>query len=115
MRKTIEVTRTYLGGYLEIEYSSHGLIHREDGPAVIHCSKDEKKIYTEYWFTSGKLHREDGPAMIDYTYHLGDQCHTWSLHGHRYNTFNEWVKEVDIPEEKLVELKLKFHDDDVVQ
>lgn len=34
-----------------------GVLHREDGPAVI--GKDEHKE----WWVNGKLHREDGPAI----------------------------------------------------
>ena len=34
-----------------------GMLHREDGPAVIDSGD-------EYWYKDGKLHREDGPAVI---------------------------------------------------
>ena len=36
-----------------------GLLHREDGPAII------EKDGTEYWYKDGKWHREDGPAIIE--------------------------------------------------
>jgi len=35
-----------------------GLLHREDGPALIN------KFGTESWYRDGKYHREDGPAKI---------------------------------------------------
>ena len=39
-------------------YNEHGVIHREDGPAVIYSNGD-----FEYWLC-GKRHRQDGPAVI---------------------------------------------------
>jgi len=36
-----------------------GLLHREDGPAVIF------KDGTEYWYKAGQRHREGGPAILD--------------------------------------------------
>lgn len=36
-----------------------GLLHREDGPAVI------KKNGYKAWYKDGLRHREDGPAMIN--------------------------------------------------
>lgn len=38
-------------------YNKEGVIHRENGPAVIYPSG------TEYWYRNGKYHREDGPAV----------------------------------------------------
>jgi hypothetical protein len=38
-------------------YYNNGLLHREDGPAMIFASG------TKYWLQNGKLHREDGPAV----------------------------------------------------
>ena len=35
-----------------------GLIHREDGPAIIY------KDGAQYWYKNGKYHRDDGPAAI---------------------------------------------------
>jgi hypothetical protein len=39
-----------------IEYYSHGLRHREVGPASFNQ-------YMKYWFFKGRLHRKDGPAI----------------------------------------------------
>lgn len=41
------------------EYLEDGLLHREDGPAVV-CSDG-----LEAWYRHGLLHREDGPAVAD--------------------------------------------------
>ena len=35
----------------------NGVVHREDGPAVIIPGS------IEYWFRNGNIHREDGPAI----------------------------------------------------
>lgn len=37
-------------------YNERGLLHREDGPAVIYSNGDKE------WWQNGKLHRLDGPA-----------------------------------------------------
>jgi hypothetical protein len=38
-------------------YTHHGLIHRDDGPAII------SPTY-QIWASHGLIHRDDGPAMI---------------------------------------------------
>lgn len=38
-------------------YKKNGLLHREDGPALILADG------TKYWYNEGKLHRLDGPAI----------------------------------------------------
>lgn len=62
---------------------SHAIIHREDGPAIIHFSNRLKEWYKDgvrhrldgpavesfdgkmqEWWVNGELHREDGPAKI---------------------------------------------------
>jgi hypothetical protein len=45
-------------GYGTIEYYKNGLLHREDGPAVI-TNKDYKE-----WWNEGLLHNLNGPARI---------------------------------------------------
>lgn len=83
-----------------------GLLHREDGPAVI-----GHEGY-EYWYKNGVLHREDGPAVVhapsgaEWWYHRG------SLHREdgpaivRSNpTYNEyWFHGIQTTAQKLVEL-----------
>jgi len=48
----------------------NGLLHREDGPAIIGPGG-----YQE-WYRNGELHREDGPAVI-----YRDVAQYWYLHG----------------------------------
>jgi hypothetical protein len=55
--------RIYGPAYINRHYKwemwyKDGLLHREDGPAIIH--KNNK-----YWFQEGTLHRMDGPAVED--------------------------------------------------
>lgn len=35
----------------------HGVVHRDDGPAVVYPNGEK------WWFQFGKQHREDGPAI----------------------------------------------------
>ena len=44
----------------KLEYYKDGVLHREDGPAVIYDNG------INYWYKFGKIHREDGPA-VDWT------------------------------------------------
>ena len=43
----------------------NGVLHREEGPAVIWYGSSGNKLYEE-WRNGGCLHREDGPAIIHY-------------------------------------------------
>lgn len=70
----------------EIRTYADGVIHREDGPAII-------DIFGNFWWlTNGELHREDGPAIIysdgdGLNAHLkkGDKFWTcWYLNGQRH-------------------------------
>lgn len=44
--------------FRDVWYDENGLLHRDDGPAVIMHGAGEK------WFRHGKLHRDDGPAVV---------------------------------------------------
>jgi hypothetical protein len=83
----------FLGGIENITYTNRGIVHRQDGPAVISYDKygiafmiwvkhgkkhnigkpafiqfyyeNGKKRHIEIWYENGKLHRLDGPARID--------------------------------------------------
>ena len=74
-------------------YNEAGLLHREDGPAIIYASGSKHwcingQLHREdgpaieaasgdrYWYRNGKLHREDGPAVI---YQNGTR--KWLLNG----------------------------------
>lgn len=64
----------------EMWYMKKGILHRDDGPAIITYHNydnkfhqilydwfkymPEQQIFKQTWFRYGKLHREDGPAMI---------------------------------------------------
>lgn len=37
--------------------TNRGVLHREDGPAIIYTNGEH------WWFLDGLLHREDGPAV----------------------------------------------------
>jgi hypothetical protein len=58
-------------------YMNSGLLHREDGPALIWSSKS--RGYFEEWRINGCRHREDGPAArfpaFDQWYTNGVFCH----------------------------------------
>lgn len=47
-----------IDGEVNMCWYRHGLLHRDDGPAVVIPG------HREMWFQNGLLHREDGPAVI---------------------------------------------------
>lgn len=49
------IRKKYLG---IVEYTLNGLLHREDGPALIYPRS------SLFWYKHGKMHRTDGPAAI---------------------------------------------------
>lgn len=53
-----------------IWYSALGMVHREDGPALVYKSGREE------WWKNNQLHREDGPAISDTNYKA------WAIRGH---------------------------------
>jgi hypothetical protein len=65
-------------------YNGNGLIHREDGPAVIHKDGLIYSITSGYqaYYMHGKRHKEDGPAYIH-----EDGSKSWWINGliHREN------------------------------
>lgn len=82
-----------------LSYYDDSLLHRPDGPAVIHPNGDYEwylggkrhrvggpalqKNECEQWFIDGKCHREDGPAFIYYDHF------TYGYNG----GFKQWYKE----------------------
>jgi hypothetical protein len=85
-------------------YYKNGLIHRENGPAVIRAHQqcyykngvlhrdgdlpaiinsgnigEDQKIYSEVYYKHGQIHRDDGPAMMwstgSYKYFKHDKVH----------------------------------------
>ena len=51
----------YVTSDKETRYSLNGLLHREDGPALI---RDTGRGRNQTWYMHGKKHRLDGPAYI---------------------------------------------------
>ena len=62
-----------------ITWTMDGLLHREDGPAIIFPQSGIR------WYQFGKRHREDGPAV---EYPNGDK--EWWLNGVEYEPM-EWL------------------------
>lgn len=59
-------TEYYEDGQLKKEeWYKNGVLHRENGPAVVNYWLGKKK-YLEEWYKGGQLHREDGPALVEY-------------------------------------------------
>lgn len=54
-------------------YNEFGLLHREDGPAIIYSDG------MQCWYYNGQKHRENGPAVIH-----PDEVKSWWLHGKRH-------------------------------
>ena len=75
-----------------VEYYKNGVLHREDGPALIKENGDKE------WYFNGVLHRDDGPAI---ELHNGER--SWFTNGKREDTYgNDYIvcpsikKKVDI-------------------
>lgn len=56
LEKRDEISTNLISGVTK--YWRNGLLHRDDGPAVIYPNGEMK------WYQNGQLHREDGPACI---------------------------------------------------
>lgn len=52
-------------------WTLNGVLHRDDGPAVILANVREE------WYQHGLRHRDDGPAVIEH-----DECQLWYRNGH---------------------------------
>ena len=105
----------------ETAYYKNGILHREDGPALVECDGSlewyqhgqlhrvngpavEDVDGTKEWWQYGQLHRIDGPAIEhpdDYT--------EWAFNGCIYKTMDEWAEEVGIFDtDDFTMLKLKW-------
>ena len=62
------------------EYLSNGILHREDGPAIIYSDGTKK------WFFQGQLHRKGGPA-IEYP----DGTCEWYVNGCCYSLWSHSI------------------------
>ena len=81
--------RTFQDGYETNYWLKDGLLHREDGPAVVYYNGDK------IWYKNGLCHREDGPAVEHY-----DGYKSWWYNGEMLSCKSQ--KEFD----KLMKLKL---------
>lgn len=71
MNKQLEKRRVFDDGTPGVKYYLNGVLHREDGPAVIWRNG------TKHWLIHGKSHRSDGP------------CTEWSDGEKRYSFYSE--------------------------
>lgn len=72
----------YISKRYQIEkWYKDGILHRANGPAVIHKN-------SRIWYYEGKLHRLDGPAIVN----LGEAKQYW-IDGVRYSP-KEYKKEI---------------------
>lgn len=60
--------------YIYCKWMQNNEIHRENGPAIEHCTGSK-----EYWI-KGKLHRSDGPAITN----SNNTIHQWYYNGFRH-------------------------------
>ena len=49
-------------GTVVMRWYKNGMLHRENGPAMI--TKNSDKTTLESWYINGQLHRNDAPAII---------------------------------------------------
>jgi len=80
-----------------IRYSLNGRLHRLDGPAFIYPDG------TQSWWLNGKYHRTDGPAII-----YVDGTEEWYLNDRKYS-FTDYCKQLKLPDEDIIILKLKYN------
>jgi hypothetical protein len=68
-----------------VEYrDENGVLHREDGPALIYNNGEEN------WYKRGRLHRENGlPAIIKKEYKL------YMVNGRRHNEYGPGYENID--------------------
>ena len=76
------------------KWFQHGKLHRDNGPAKI-SRRSLPGWYVEKWFQYGQVHRDDGPAVV-----MTDGTTKWYSHGHlhredgpaieRASGVNEW-------------------------
>jgi hypothetical protein len=79
--------------YWEIHHQNdNGMLHREDGPAIIHSDGDE------FWYKEGMLHREDGASFIvrnKKTYYINNKrIKVYNDEEFKKFVFNEKIKRV---------------------
>lgn len=81
----------------EQHWHTHGLRHRDGGPAIINA------IGKQVWYKLDSVHRSDGPAKI---YPDGTEEFWWE--GRPCADIREWLQFNPCKTEDLVMLKLKY-------
>lgn len=93
----------YEDGWGLQQYFKNGIIHRDDGPALISEDSIDKRWC---WFVEGLPHRLDGPAAC-----FGDDKYVWAVLDNRVP--QDWLDEnvqdpFHITKEEQVLMKLAF-------
>lgn len=78
-----------------------GILHREDGPAIIRTDG------SEVWCVDGRRHRLDGPAI---RYHPLNptEYNVWWINGYRINSLKVYQEKTGCSDERLTALMLKW-------
>lgn len=86
---TVKITKC------KTEYKLCSLLHREDGPAVVHANDLQE------WYRYGQLHRLDGPAVV-YTdglqlWYQNGKMHRWDGPATEYvNGMQAWLQHEEL-------------------
>lgn len=80
-------------------FDSDGMMHRDDGPAVIWASGVEE------WYQHGNRHREDGPAFID---PQRTSAIAWYVRGLYILNYEAFQKITNCNDQHITFLKLKW-------
>jgi hypothetical protein len=74
----------YAGEIQKVEYRWHGLLHREDGPALLTYNAGEPEI--EGWFRFNRCHRDprDGPAYVCWGLDRIPMIYSYYLHDYDF-------------------------------
>lgn len=93
-----------------LEWWKEGLLHRENGPSMIHQIPDSNCPFYYRYHQKGFLHRLDGPAIIEY------KRTEWWFNGHNVDNFIfQWFFEIGIDHKNLSDedksmIYMKWHD-----
>ena len=75
-------------GHRQEAWTKEGMLHHEDGPAVLVRDRKTGDILLEQYWNQGELHRDDAPAVIQYCpVARGIKLEQYWVHGrpHRLN------------------------------
>ncbi|OGC53802.1 hypothetical protein A3B64_00530 [candidate division WWE3 bacterium RIFCSPLOWO2_01_FULL_37_24] len=66
--KNVIITRDHDEKIIKEEWTSHGVLHRDDGPAYV-TYNDGENVHREEWYTDGKLSRTHPHYPVSNTYY----------------------------------------------